>query len=87
MYVGHSEAVQVEFSEPISAEEAKDILAQAPGVEVMDDPGASLYPYPWLSAGRDVIFAPFKKRPALMLSLTILPVLLWSAVLTRRGVR
>ncbi len=64
VYVGHSEAVQVEFSEPISAEEAKDILAQAPGVEVMDDPGASLYPHPWLSAGRDEVFVGRIRRDA-----------------------
>ena len=53
VYIGHSEAVQVEFTHPMSPEEARQILAQAPGVEVIDDPRAGLYPYPWLAAGKD----------------------------------
>ena len=44
VYVGHSEVVHVEFAHPISVEEAKHILTQAPGVKVMDDPAARLYP-------------------------------------------
>jgi len=56
VYTGHSEAVQVEFSQPMSVEEAKHILAQAPGVEVMDDPSARLYPYPTMAEGRDEVF-------------------------------
>jgi len=56
VYIGHSEAVQVEFTYPMSPEEARHILAQAPGVEVMDDPAKRLYPYPWLAAGKDEVF-------------------------------
>jgi len=56
VYIGHSEAVQVEFTHPMSPEEARRILAQAPGVEVMDDPAKRLYPYPWLAAGKDEVF-------------------------------
>lgn len=56
VYIGHSEAVQVEFTHPMSPEEARHILAQAPGVEVMDDPAKRLYPYPWLAAGKDEVF-------------------------------
>jgi aspartate-semialdehyde dehydrogenase len=40
----------------MSPEEAREILAQAPGVEVIDDPKAGLYPYPWLAAGKDEVF-------------------------------
>jgi aspartate-semialdehyde dehydrogenase len=36
VFVGHSEAVNVEFENPISAEEAKEILREAPGVLVID---------------------------------------------------
>ncbi len=56
VFIGHSEAVQVEFAQPMSPEEARRILAQAPGVKVMDDPASRLYPYPWLAAGRDEVF-------------------------------
>jgi len=36
VFVGHSEAVNIEFESPISAEEARDILREAPGVLVID---------------------------------------------------
>jgi len=51
--IGHSEAVNVEFSQPISPDEARDILVQAPGVKVLDDPAISLYPQAWAVAGTD----------------------------------
>jgi aspartate-semialdehyde dehydrogenase len=56
VYIGHSEAVHVEFSQPISPDGARHILAQTPGVEVMDNPNVSLYPQPYLAAGRDEVF-------------------------------
>lgn len=56
VYFGHSEAVNVEFSSPITAEEARKILAQAPGVKVIDDPSVSLYPQPWAATGSDHVF-------------------------------
>jgi aspartate-semialdehyde dehydrogenase len=36
VFVGHSEAVNIEFEKPLSAEEARDILREAPGVMVVD---------------------------------------------------
>jgi aspartate-semialdehyde dehydrogenase len=36
VFVGHSEAVNIEFEQPISAEEAREILREAPGVLVID---------------------------------------------------
>ena len=54
--IGHSEAVQVEFSHPMSPEEAKRILSKSPGVKLMDDPAARLYPYPLMVAGQDDVF-------------------------------
>jgi aspartate-semialdehyde dehydrogenase len=36
VFVGHSEAVNIEFEEPLSAEEAKEILREAPGVMLVD---------------------------------------------------
>lgn len=56
VYFGHSEAVNVEFSSPITAEEARGILAQAPGVRVLDDPSVSFYPQPWAASGSEHVF-------------------------------
>ncbi|HLT79099.1 MAG TPA: aspartate-semialdehyde dehydrogenase [Ferrovibrio sp.] len=36
VFIGHSEAVNIEFEEPLSADEAREILAEAPGVQVLD---------------------------------------------------
>jgi len=56
VFVGHSEAINIEFSQPMSPEEARRILAQAPGVKVLDDPTISLYPQPWSAASTDDVF-------------------------------
>jgi aspartate-semialdehyde dehydrogenase len=56
VWFGHSEAVNVEFSSPITSEEARKILAQAPGVRVLDDPTVSFYPQPWAASGSDNVF-------------------------------
>jgi aspartate-semialdehyde dehydrogenase len=46
VFVGHSEAVNVEFKQPITAEEARDILREAPGVLVVDKPEPGGYVTP-----------------------------------------
>ncbi len=56
VFVGHSQAVHVEFSHPMSPDEARRILVQAPGVKLLDDPVISLYPQPWSAAGTDEVF-------------------------------
>ena len=56
VFTGHSESVHVEFSQPISPDEARQILSQAPGVKVLDDPVISLYPQAWSAAGTDEVF-------------------------------
>ena len=56
VFIGHSEAVHVEFSQSMSPDEARRTLAQAPGVKVLDDPAISLYPQPWSAAGTDDVF-------------------------------
>ncbi len=56
VFIGHSEAINVEFTDAIAPEEARHILAQAPGVKVLDDPSVSLYPMPWLAAGSDDVY-------------------------------
>jgi aspartate-semialdehyde dehydrogenase len=46
VFVGHSEAVNVEFERPITAEEAREVLREAPGVLVVDkqEPGGYVTP-------------------------------------------
>jgi len=46
VFVGHSEAVTVEFERPISAEEARELLREAPGIMVVDarEPGGYITP-------------------------------------------
>ena len=56
VFIGHSEALHIEFSQPISPDEAKRILAKAPGIKILDDPAISLYPQPWSAAGTDEVF-------------------------------
>ncbi len=56
VYTGHSMAVNLEFSQPMSPDEARRILAQAPGVKVVDEPVISLYPQAWSVAGTDEVF-------------------------------
>jgi len=53
---GHSEAVNVETSRPLSPERARELLAAAPGVTVVDDPAAGLYPMAIDAAGKDDVF-------------------------------
>ncbi|MFH0774314.1 MAG: aspartate-semialdehyde dehydrogenase [bacterium] len=56
VFVSHSESVNVEFDEPLTEKEAKDILMSAEGVVVCDDPDQLKYPYPILTEGRDEVF-------------------------------
>ena len=53
VFVGHSQAVHVEFTHPITPEEARQILLKSPGVRLLDDATVSLYPQPWTVAGTD----------------------------------
>ena len=54
--VSHSEAVHIEFANPISPSEVREILSGSPGVEVLDDPQSNLYPMPIDAAGKDEVF-------------------------------
>jgi aspartate-semialdehyde dehydrogenase len=53
---GHSEAVNVQLREPLSPERARALLAAAPGVTVLDDPGSALYPLAIDASGKDDVF-------------------------------
>jgi aspartate-semialdehyde dehydrogenase len=56
VFVGHSEAVNIEFENPIGADEAREILRQAPGCLVIDkrEPGGYVTPYE--SVGEDATY-------------------------------
>ncbi|MCC7260591.1 MAG: aspartate-semialdehyde dehydrogenase, partial [Alphaproteobacteria bacterium] len=54
--VGHSESVNVEFENPLSPEEAREILSAAPGVMVVDNPHEQRYMTPVECVGEDATF-------------------------------
>ena len=56
VFKSHSEAVNVQFEEKLTAEEAREILSNAPGVTVVDDPGNSVYPLAIDAAEKDDVF-------------------------------
>lgn len=53
---GHSESVNVEFEDAVTIDEAKAVLASAPGVKLVDDPSTNLYPMPLTAAGKDATY-------------------------------
>ncbi len=52
----HSEAVWIETQRPITPDEAREALRQAPGVTVIDEPARQQYPMPLFTAGKDDIY-------------------------------
>jgi len=53
VFFGHAEAVTIETEKKLGADEARKILAEAPGVKVLDAPADRIYPMPLLAAGDD----------------------------------
>jgi aspartate-semialdehyde dehydrogenase len=56
VYIGHSEAVNIETERKLSANEARAILSTAPGVLLYDDPAHKIYPMPLEVAGKDEVY-------------------------------
>ncbi|MCU0306451.1 MAG: aspartate-semialdehyde dehydrogenase [Thermoleophilia bacterium] len=56
VYYGHSESVQIETTERLTAEQARNLLMGAPGLVVIDEPGLNRYPLARDAAGRDEVF-------------------------------
>ena len=56
VFIGHSEAVNIEFENPISVDEAREVLRNAPGCLVIDkhEPGGYVTPYE--CAGEDATY-------------------------------
>jgi aspartate-semialdehyde dehydrogenase len=53
VYRAHSVAVSAEFERPVSVEQAREVLAKAPGLELVDEPQSYRYPMPLSVAGKD----------------------------------
>jgi aspartate-semialdehyde dehydrogenase len=65
VYTGHSESVNVQTRKPLSPEECRDLLAGAPGVQVLDNPGDAIYPLAIDAAGNDdVLVGRIRRDPS-----------------------
>jgi aspartate-semialdehyde dehydrogenase len=53
VYRAHSVAINAEFEKNVSVEQAREVLAKAPGVELVDEPQQNRYPMPLSVAGKD----------------------------------
>ena len=56
VFNGHAEAINVQFERKLSADEAREILRDAPGIEVVDDPAQGVYPMPLDASGKDPVY-------------------------------
>ncbi len=56
VYRSHSESIYIETERDINADKAREILAQAPGVILQDDPENEVYPTPLETSEKDEIF-------------------------------
>lgn len=53
VYRAHSVAISAEFERTVTVEEAHEVLAKAPGLELVDEPQNNRYPMPLFTAGKD----------------------------------
>jgi len=53
VYRAHSVAVSAEFQKPVTVDAAREVLAKAPGLDIVDNPEKSEYPLPLYVAERD----------------------------------
>ncbi|MDY6854051.1 MAG: aspartate-semialdehyde dehydrogenase [Thermodesulfobacteriota bacterium] len=56
VFYGHSESVNIETQKKISVLQVRELLSQAQGIVVVDDPASSMYPLPIRAAGKDDTF-------------------------------
>jgi aspartate-semialdehyde dehydrogenase len=72
VFVGHSEAVSVEFEKAITADMARGILRDAPGCQVVDKREDGAYVCPIESAGEDAVFVSrIRKDPSVEFGLSM----------------
>lgn len=53
VFRAHSEAIHAEFARDVSVAEAREVLAQAAGVDIVDEPASNTFPMPRAVSGRD----------------------------------
>lgn len=56
VYIGHSEAVNIETDKKATANDVRAVLSGAPGIKVFDDPGRLVYPMPVDVVGTDDVY-------------------------------
>ncbi|MDP4180237.1 MAG: aspartate-semialdehyde dehydrogenase [Bacillota bacterium] len=56
VFNGHSESINVEFEKPYDLNELREVLRNAPGIIVQDDPANNVYPLPIYTSGKDETF-------------------------------
>jgi len=56
VFYGHSEAVNITFEAPLPAARAREILGEAEGIAVVDDPAGEDYPMPMEAGGTDAVW-------------------------------
>ncbi len=56
VFYSHSEAVNIELEKRLTANEVREILSNAPGIKVVDNPDKNEYPLAIYAAGRDEVF-------------------------------
>jgi aspartate-semialdehyde dehydrogenase len=49
----HSESINLEFAQPVTPQQVRDVLLGAPGVKLVDDPASQTFPMPILASGQD----------------------------------
>ena len=72
VFVGHAEAVNIEFDRPVTEGQARDVLRAAPGVTVIDHRLDEGYVTPQECAGEDAVFVSrIRKDPSIENGLNI----------------
>jgi aspartate-semialdehyde dehydrogenase len=56
VYNAHSEALNVQLERKLTADQARELLRQMPGVVVVDDPAQAAYPMPIEASGKDPVY-------------------------------
>jgi aspartate-semialdehyde dehydrogenase len=70
--IGHCEAINIETKKKLLVHEARELLAKAPGIKVLDEPQKALYPLPLLCVGKDeVLVGRIREDPSIAKGLDI----------------
>ena len=56
VFRSHSESITIETERPISPAQAREVLAKAPGIKVVDDPADNVYPMPKDTSNQDLVY-------------------------------